>query len=78
MTTQITLNEVKDLAQRLSRTDKIRLIAWMTPQIKQATPDVEPIKRKSLRGLWRGLDLTEADIDQSRREMWRNFPRQDI
>ena len=36
--------------------------------------------RKSGRGLWADLaiDLTEADIDQARREMWKNFPRDDF
>ncbi|MGI8640080.1 MAG: DUF2281 domain-containing protein [Pyrinomonadaceae bacterium] len=36
--------------------------------------------RKSLYGLWanRGIDITEEDIDEIRREMWGNFPREDI
>lgn len=36
--------------------------------------------RKNGRGLWADLaiDLTEADIDQARREMWKNFPRDDF
>jgi len=36
--------------------------------------------RKSLYGLWanRGIDITEEDIDEIRREMWANFPREDI
>lgn len=36
--------------------------------------------RRSLRGLWADLDIqiTEEDIDEARREMWGNFPREDI
>lgn len=36
--------------------------------------------KRSLQGLWAdlGVDITEADISEVRREMWRNFPRQDI
>ncbi len=36
--------------------------------------------RKSLYGLWanRGIDITEEDIDEIRREMWADFPREDI
>jgi hypothetical protein len=36
--------------------------------------------RKSLYGLWanRGIDISEEDIDEIRREMWANFPREDI
>lgn len=36
--------------------------------------------RQSLRGLWAdlGLEVTAEDIDEARREMWGNFPREDI
>lgn len=36
--------------------------------------------RRSLKGLWAdlGVDITEADIDEARREMWGNFPRENI
>jgi Protein of unknown function (DUF2281) len=36
--------------------------------------------RQSSKGLWAnlGIDITEADIDEARREMWSNFPREDI
>lgn len=36
--------------------------------------------RVSSKGLWAnlGIDITEADIDEARREMWSNFPREDI
>ena len=36
--------------------------------------------RKSLRGLWADLNFTisEEDIAELRREMWKNLPREDI
>jgi hypothetical protein len=36
--------------------------------------------RRSLYGLWAnvGIDVSEGDIDEIRREMWSNFPREDI
>jgi len=36
--------------------------------------------RKSGRGLWADLNFTvsEEDIEESRRDMWRNFPRDDF
>jgi len=36
--------------------------------------------RKSGRGLWAdlGIELTAEDIDEVRREMWKNFPREDF
>jgi hypothetical protein len=35
---------------------------------------------KSVKGLWDGLDvsLSSSDIEQNQREMWKNFPREDI
>ena len=34
--------------------------------------------RKSLRGIWKGFDISSEDIEQARREMWGNFPRTDL
>jgi hypothetical protein len=36
--------------------------------------------RRSVKGLWAdlGVDITEEDIAEARREMWGNFPREDI
>jgi hypothetical protein len=36
--------------------------------------------RRSLKGLWADLevDLTAEDITEIRKEMWKNFPREDI
>jgi len=36
--------------------------------------------RRSSRGLWAdlGVEITEKDIEEARREMWANFPREDI
>jgi hypothetical protein len=36
--------------------------------------------RKNGRGLWADLniDLSAEDIDEARREMWKNFPRDDF
>jgi len=33
---------------------------------------------RDLYGLWKGIDISEEDIDEVRREMWRNFPRDDF
>lgn len=34
--------------------------------------------RKSLEGMWKGVDISAEDIDEARREMWGNFPRDDF
>ena len=73
----MTLEEALDLVKQLSPLDKARLIERIVPDIERelkaaCTP------RKSLRGLWRGLDITEEEIAEARREMWGNFPREDV
>ena len=65
----VTLDDVVNMARQLSVVDKIRLIEQIAPQIERdiqgaATP------RKSLRGLWQGLDIAPEEIDEMRREMY--------
>lgn len=74
----VTLEEILDLTKRLSLVDKVRLIEHLAPQIERGLKATGPIGRKSLRGLWKGLDLTEEDLAEARREMWGNFPREDL
>jgi hypothetical protein len=42
--------------------------------------DSPPQPRRSLEGLWAdlGVSISAEDIDEARREMWGNFPREDI
>ena len=56
----------------------MRLIERIAPQIERELEAIQPVQRKSLRGLWKGLDISEDDIAQARREMWASFPREDI
>ena len=81
MQSTATLNEVFDLAKRLSLHDKIRLIEHMAPEIERdLLLSAPPKPRKSLWGLWADLGQAPsvAEIDQARREEWVNFPRGDI
>ena len=41
-------------------------------------PAGPPQPRTALYGLFRGFDTTEEEIAEARREMWSNFPREDI
>jgi hypothetical protein len=74
----VTLEEALDLVKQLSPVDKARLIERIVPDIERELKTARPTPRKSLRGLWRGLDITEEEIAEARREMWSNFPRGDI
>jgi hypothetical protein len=78
MEKSVTLEEALVVVRRLSPVDKARLIEQIVPDLERELKAVQPVPRKSLRGLWRGLDLTAQEIDQARREMWGNFPREDI
>jgi hypothetical protein len=48
------------------------------PDIERELKVARSVPRKSLRGLWRGLEISAEEIDHARREMWGNFPRKDI
>jgi hypothetical protein len=66
------------LALQLSDSDKARLIAQLATALPNSPYRTPPTPRKSLRGLWRGLGITEQDIAEARHEMWASFPREDI
>ena len=66
------------LAKQLSLLDKVRLIERIAPEIERDLKASKAAARRSLRGLWRGLDLTEDTISEARREVWAELPREDI
>ena len=74
----VTLDEALAFVRQLSPLDKSRLIERMVPDIERELRAARSIPRVSLRGLWRGLDITGEEIDQAREEMWGEFPREDV
>ncbi|MBD2773217.1 hypothetical protein [Iningainema tapete] len=74
----VTLEEALELVKQLSLVDKVRLIEQVAPQIERELTNAQPQPRKSLRGLWRGSNITESDIAEARQQMWGNFPREDV
>jgi len=74
----VALEEVLALVRQLSPVDKARLIERVASDIERELRSARPTPRKSLRGLWRGLDITAEDIAEARQEMWGSFPREDI
>lgn len=77
---KVTLDEVLELASRLSPVDKVRLIERIAPEIERALPEDPRTPTRSLLGLVKDLGTAPSaeDIDAARREMWANFPRDDI
>lgn len=78
MNQSITVEAVLAMTEQLSTADKVRLIEGIAPQIARDLKTTPKKPRKSLRGLWRGANITSEEIDAIRREMWKNFPREDI
>ena len=76
--TAVTLEQVVSLARRLSPVEKIRLIERIAPDIERDMRPQQP--RRSLLGLCADLGPAPSteDIDEIRREMWVDFPREDI
>ncbi len=47
----------------------MRLIEQVASQIEPQLAQT-PLHRKSLRGLWRGIDISESEIAEVRAQMW--------
>ncbi len=58
--------------------EKLKLIQQLSTQIESELRVTQPKPRKSLRGLWRGRNTSEAEIAEARQEMWGHFPRESI
>jgi hypothetical protein len=80
MDNTMTLEEILNLTETLSLPDKVRLLEQVAPQITRelTTHSPQGTPRKSLMGIWRGLDTIEAELVEARREMWTNFPRRGV
>ncbi|BAY84205.1 hypothetical protein NIES267_37010 [Calothrix parasitica NIES-267] len=78
MEEMVTLEATLELVKKLSLVDKVRLIEQIAPQIEKELTNTQSKPRQSLRGVWKGTDITESDINEVRKEMWSNFPREDI
>lgn len=78
MKQNVTLELVLELAKQLSPVEQIRLVEEISPTMKQELEKKENTTRKSLRGLWSGIEITEEDIKDMRQEVWKNFPSEDV
>ncbi|GAB5494829.1 MAG: hypothetical protein Phog2KO_50440 [Phototrophicaceae bacterium] len=73
----MTYQDIITNAQQLSPPEKARLLAEISASLQQELRTSTQSKR-SLLGIWEGLDLSAEDIDAARDEMWGDFPREDI
>jgi hypothetical protein len=72
--------EAVTLALSLSPLDKVRLVEQVVKTLKGDLESTPHKPKRSLLGLWADLGPAPSaeDIDEARREMWGNFPREDI
>ena len=74
-----TPQDVLKMLRQLPPRERLTVIYQALPEIEQSLS--ENVRAyKSLRGLWKDLlpSISAEDIDEVRREMWKNFPREDI
>ena len=70
---EMVLERLRDLPP-----EKKKEVLAFVDSLKQKDGARKPLR--SLRGFWAdlGIEITEEDIAEARREMWGNFPREDI
>ena len=73
MSTQtVTAEQVLALLRQLPPREQLRVVSKALPALERKL-SVRSQPRKSLRGLWRGLTIGEAEIEEIRQEMWGHF-----
>lgn len=70
---------VLEMLRKLPPKERLKVISLALPEIEMNL-STKPQPRKSLRGLWKDLrpSISAAEIDATREEMWKDFPREDI
>lgn len=71
------LEQVLSLALKLSPLDKAHLVERVAATLRSDLKAHKQPKR-SLYGIFADVHVSDEDIDEARREMWGNFPREDI
>jgi len=72
------LEQAITLALNLSPLNRVRLMEQVMATLARDLAQVEKKPKRSLYGLWTDVSVSAEDIDEARREMWGNFPREDI
>lgn len=72
-----TTTSVLKMLRQLPPHEQLRVISLALPEIEKNLGK-KVRSRKSLRGLWAGVNITEKDISNVRKSMTKNFPRGDF
>lgn len=75
-----TLDDLIEYAKQLSPFDKLRLVEEVMPDVKATIGQAPPAPLKSAHGALADLGTAPSaeDIEQTRREMFQRFPRNDV
>jgi hypothetical protein len=77
-----TFEEVLSLVKQFTPRQKLRLIEAIVPDLEAPLQRVQEGEKplRSLYGSWKdfGVSISAEEIDEARREIWGDFPRQDI
>jgi hypothetical protein len=78
-----TIDMAVEILQQLSPQEFLKVISIVSPEVEHKLQQPEPglnLECEPLYGLWKdlGFDVTAEDIDEVRKEVWKNFPREDI
>lgn len=77
----MTYQDILSNAQQLSPSEKAHLLADISASLQhelqhELLTSAQP--KRSLLGIWEGVDISAQEIDQARDEMWTNFPHEDL
>ncbi|HNS01362.1 MAG TPA: hypothetical protein PKM78_03140 [Anaerolineae bacterium] len=74
----VDLPKILELTHGLSLLDKVRLVEHVMPQIERELAFTAKTPKRSLLGICADLGPAPSaeTIDEARREMWANFPRE--
>jgi hypothetical protein len=77
---QLTFEELVQQAMKLSPVEKVRLVERVASNLEHELQSETVSPRPSLYGFLAhlGSGPSDEDIEEIRREMWSNFPREDI
>lgn len=72
-----TTTSVLKMLRQLPPHEQLRVISLALPEIEKNLGEKKH-PRKSLRGIWAGVNISQKDISEVRKSMIKNFPRGDF
>jgi len=76
--TTVALEQAINTLRQLPARERLKVLVEEIAAVEREIPEPPKQPKKSLKGLWKGVSISSEDIDEARREMWGNFPRDDI